>query len=162
MSEGGSEGVHPVGPRSVWLIGDAQDWVASAVIDQGLTVRWGARAEDVPGDATKADAGILVLSRSDIIPADLLAQLAPAWAILQSVPGWGGRRVERAAAAALSVIPNCRFVPLPDQSWTRRARSAGIQTRESLAEILAALGLPGIVPPDRLPGTARARTRRGA
>ena len=158
MQQGDGDGV-----RTLWLLGnDCRDWLASAVIDQHLLVRWAPSTDHVPSDPVRALAGILVLSRSDTIPADLLAQLAPAWTILQVGPGWGGRRVERQAAAALSVIPNCRFVPLPDQSWTRRARAAGIQTRESLAEILASLGLPGIVLADQLPGRARARTRRGA
>jgi hypothetical protein len=139
-------------------VGDAQDWLASAVIDQGLTVRWAARSEEVPTSPSGADAGILVLSRSDTIPADLLAQLAPAWTIIQNVPGFGGRRLERQAAEALSVIPNCRFVPVPDGPWTRKARAAGIQTRESLAEILASLGLAGIVAPEALPGAGRRKT----
>ena len=154
----GNGGANPEGQRSVWLIGDAQGWVASAVIDQHLSVRWAARAEEVPTSPSKADAGILVLSRNEPIPVDLLAQLAPAWTILQSGPSFGGRRTERAAAAALSVVPGVRFVPLPDQPWTNRARVAGIQTRESLAEILAALGLAGIVPAEALPGAGRRKT----
>ncbi len=158
MSEGGSEGVNPVGPRSVWLIGDAQDWVASAVIDQDLSARWAARSEEVPTSPSKSDAGILVLGRNEPIPADLLAQLAPVWTVIQSGPGFGGRRVERAAAAALSVIPGTRFVPLPDLPWTARARAAGVQTRESLAEILASLGLPGVMGPGHLPGAGRRKT----
>lgn len=160
MSNDGAAELEGQGQRVLWLVGGVQDWLASAVIDQRLIVRWAPSTEQVPAQPLRADAGILVLAKSDIIPADSLSSMAPAWTIIQNVAGFGGRRLERQAAAALSVVPNVRFVPFPDLPWTTRARSAGIQTRESLAEILASLGLAGIVPADQLPG--RARTRRGA
>ena len=158
MSNDGAAELEGQGQRVLWLVGGVQDWLASAVIDQRLIVRWAPSTEQVPAQPLRADAGILVLAKSDIIPADSLSSMAPTWTVIQSGPGFGGRRVERAAAAALSVIPNCRFIPLPDLPWTARARSAGVQTRESLAEILASLGLAGIVAPEALPGAGHRKT----
>lgn len=129
-----------------WLVGPCPDWIVSAVVDQGLRVRWIRAVDQAEADAEPGQAGVAVLEHehSLLTGAGALAGLAPAWSVLLNAPGWGGKRFQRAAAAAIASFPRTRLVPLPDADWVAKARRANVHTREALAEILAALGLaPG-------------------
>ena len=100
----------------------------------------------------RAKAGIAVLARSGWLAADGLGFLAESWICVQNVPGWGGREFQKRSAESLSVVPRVRFVSLPAGAWVMKAAKANVYTRESLAELLAALGYS--VSLDRLKGRA--------
>lgn len=130
-------------PERLWLVGPCEDWLASAVIDHGLAVGWVPSVEQWPVEVERGAGGIAVLSGgADVIGVTVeLVRLAPSWTVIRDMRGWGGRRIEREAAAALGAMPDARFVPVPTSPWTAKARSANVQTREALREILVALGL---------------------
>ena len=123
------------------MVGPCRDWVASAVVDWGLRVAW---RPEFGGEAAaeRARAGVAVLPKSGWVPADDLAGWAESWVCLLDLPGWGGRRYQKLAAQQMATVPGVRFVPLPGGEWIARAAAANVQTRESLTEILGALGYP--------------------
>ena len=127
----------------LWLVGRCEDWLASAVIDHGLSVGWVPSLEQWPVEVVRGSGGIAVLPGSaDVIAVTVeLVRLAPAWTVIRDMRGWGGRRIEREAAAALGAMPDGRYVPVPVSPWTEKARSANVHTREALREMLGALGL---------------------
>lgn len=69
-----------------------------------------------------------------------LVRLAAARTVIRDWGGLGWTADEREAAAALMALPDARFVVVPASPWTAKARSANIQTRQALHEILQALG----------------------
>ncbi len=134
----------------------------AAAVEHGLRVGWVPGVERADPGADSGEAGVAVLEdeHSLLTGAGTLARLAPAWCLLLNAPGWGGQRFQRAAAAAIASFPRARLVPLPDGSWTARARTANLYTREALREILAALGLV-VVSGAGAPGAVAAGARRG-
>lgn len=145
-----------MGDNALCLVGPCRDWTASAVMDWGLSVSWVPGIRDDLVTTAKVNgrvkAGIATLARSGWLPADGLGSLAESWICVQNVPGWGGRAFQKRAAESLSVVPGVRFVSLPAGAWVMKAAKANIHTRESLAELLVALGYP--VSLDKLKGRA--------
>ena len=75
----------------LWFLGPCTDWVASAVIDHGLVVRWAADVREVRANAPSAAGGIAVLEdeRALVLGMRELGRLATAWMVVLNLPGRG-------------------------------------------------------------------------
>ena len=141
----------------LWFVGPCTDWVASAVIDHGLVVRWAADAREVRAEPSAAG-GIAVLEdeRALVLGVRELGRLAPAWMVLVNVPGWGGERWQR-TSEGICDLGRIRLVRLPRGPWTARAQRHNVHTREALSEILAEMRVTGTGTPAHLLRPARLR-----